>query len=74
MRPCRPSLEKSWHWKQEKTAIEAEIASLAAPITVVALHPAAIAHYLKIVDDLAAAISARDGAAANGIRYPRTDR
>jgi site-specific DNA recombinase len=48
--------------EKEKKAIEAEIASLAAPITVVTLHPAATAHYLKIVDDLAAAIRARDAA------------
>jgi hypothetical protein len=47
---------------KRKKAIEAEIASLAAPITVVTLHPAATAHYLKIVDDLAAAIRARDAA------------
>jgi site-specific DNA recombinase len=48
--------------EKEKIAIEAEIASLAAPITVVALHPGATAHYLKVVDDLASAIRQRDGA------------
>jgi hypothetical protein len=35
---------------------------LSAPVKVVALHPAAVSHYLQVVDDLAAAIGKRDGA------------
>lgn len=47
--------------EKQRTEIETELASLSAPVKVVALHPAASAHYLKVVNDLAAAISARDG-------------
>lgn len=50
--------------EREKGAIETELASLAAPVKVVALHPAATAHYLKVVEDLAAAIRERDGSTA----------
>ena len=55
---------------REKSEIETALAKLAAPLTVVALHPAAQAHYLKVVEDLAAAVRERDGASrmASAIR------
>lgn len=45
--------------EREKNEIEAKLASLAEPVKVVALHPSAVAHYLKVVDDLASEIHAR---------------
>jgi site-specific DNA recombinase len=45
----------------ERVSLEAKLAQLSAPVKVVALHPAAVSHYLEVVDDLAAAIGKRDG-------------
>jgi site-specific DNA recombinase len=45
--------------EREKTEVETELAGLAAPIHVVALHPAAQEHYLNVINDLAAAIKHR---------------
>lgn len=55
---------------REKQRLASELERLAEPVKVVALHPAATAHYLKVVDDLAGAIRARDGSSdmASAIR------
>jgi hypothetical protein len=47
--------------EREKTEIETALAGFAAPVRVVALHPAAQEHYLNVVNDLAAAIKERSG-------------
>ncbi len=47
--------------EREKSEIESAIAKLDAPVKVVALHPAAQAHYLRVVDDLTGAIKERGG-------------
>jgi len=54
----------------EQSSLQAELARLEAPVTIVALHPAATAHYLAVVDNLAASIHQRDGSSqmASGIR------
>ena len=44
---------------RERTEIERQLASLAEPVQVVALHPAAQEHYLAVVNDLAKAINSR---------------
>lgn len=46
--------------ERERTEVESALAKLTEPVKVVTLHPAAQSHYLKIVEDLAAAIRARD--------------
>jgi site-specific DNA recombinase len=45
----------------ERVELNGELAGLAAPANVVALHPAAQEHYLQLVDNLAAAVKARSG-------------
>lgn len=54
----------------EKSAIETELEMLKAPANVVALHPAAVAHYLAAVKDLAAAVAVRasDSLIMTGVR------
>jgi site-specific DNA recombinase len=54
----------------EQSTLEAELKRAAVPANVIALHPAAIQHYLAVVDQLATAISERapDGAMARQIR------
>jgi hypothetical protein len=47
--------------ESERVSLEAKLAQLSAPVKIVALHPAAVSHYLEVVDDLAAAIGKRDG-------------
>lgn len=42
----------------EKTRLETELAAMAEPVNVVALHPQAVARYLKQVSDLSAMLSA----------------
>jgi site-specific DNA recombinase len=49
---------------REKIEIETALAKLNTPVKVVALHPAAQAHYLKVVDELAMAIRHRADASA----------
>jgi len=50
--------------EREKLRLQSELERLSEPVKVVALHPAATAHYLKVVDNLASAIAARDGTTA----------
>jgi site-specific DNA recombinase len=45
--------------ERERSEIERQLASLAEPVQVVALHPAAQEHYLAVVNDLAKAINSR---------------
>jgi hypothetical protein len=45
----------------EKAQIETELASLAVPLNVVALHPEAVARYLKNISDLAGMLRAGEG-------------
>jgi site-specific DNA recombinase len=47
---------------REKRDIEAELASLSVPVSVIALHPAAQEHYLQVVENLAKAIRNRSTA------------
>lgn len=57
--------------EREKAEIEARLAQMSEPVRVIALHPAAQEHYLKVVNDLAAAV--RDRADRSAMAAPVRD-
>ena len=46
--------------REERKALEGELAEIAEPTNVVSLHPGAVKRYLQIVDDLATSLPRRD--------------
>jgi len=53
--------------REERKALEEEIAALTAPAKVVTLHPGMVKRYLEVVDDLATSLVRRNAPVTRGL-------
>ena len=56
--------------REERKALEAELAAMQPLTNVITLHPGAVKHYLEMVNDLATSLSRRTIASIGGDLFP----